>query len=278
MLRWPPIPTTHTSPSSRLIGPFPHIPIPQTLRLALGALSRLPRLSPVIRIGTGIMPPHAALCAIASYTVRDELPAAFAVMNAYAFDALVALVGCLVVGFLEVGTEFHERARREGKVAEARLVEESVVDERGEDGVGFGDGNAGVCCLRAVAVAGAGMRSVIAVVVVGHARAVELRGPGSPRGTRELRCFGVLERHDFARWRVVGFEHGVDQPAYVGNLTGRKLGRELGERVGGVVDEGVHRRLGALIARVSYFEIKRLDFRIDGLDCVGDLGLGYVPF
>lgn len=104
----------------------------------------------------------------------------------------------------------------------------------------------------------------------------DVRGPGAAGGARELRGVGVLKGHDFAGGSVVRVEHVVEQAADVCDFARGEFRSELGEGVGGVVYEGVDGVFGVLVAGGADFKLKGLEFGVDGLHGVGELGLCYV--
>lgn len=229
------------------IRPLPHINIPRAHRLAPGTLLPLAALPAINGIRTAIMPAHAALAVITPYPHRHNLPAALAVADP---DRGVLVVGrVVVVRLLEVRVQLHQRARRERVVVCARQVQEVVCDERVQDRVGFGNAEARVGRLRfRLCVGRAGL------ALAAPPRACELRG------------VHVLYGHGFACRRVVGVEHGVEEPPDVGDFAGGEARGELGEGVGGFIYEGVGGFFGGLVARVADFEAVGLESGVDGLD------------
>jgi hypothetical protein len=231
------------------------------LCLAFGALARISWRAAVVLIRTRIVPPHLALGVITSYPVCHKLSASLTIV--YSRNRwLVVIVGpLLVVHFFEIWPEFHQSARRQRIVSRARLFEKGLVHKGVEDGVGFLDGDALVCGLRV----GGGVIGV-----------VELALAVSARVAGELGCFVVLEGHYLARGCVVGLEHVVEQAADVGDFGGGEAGCELGEGVGGFVDEGIGKYFVVLVERGADLEVVGLDFGIDGLDGGCEEGLGDV--
>lgn len=86
----------------------------------------------------------------------------------------------------------------------------------------------------------------------------------------------MLDGHDFARVRVLCFEHVVEQAPYVCDFAGGESRCELCEGVGCFVDEGVDGEFGVLVFDRADFEVVVLDFGVYGLDRGGYVWLGYV--
>lgn len=83
------------------------------------------------------MPPHTTVPIIAAHAMCDDLLAPLAI--SYAYDRIVVLGRIFVVRFLQVRTEFHERARRKRVVIRTRLREERLVQQRSQYLVRFLD-------------------------------------------------------------------------------------------------------------------------------------------
>lgn len=62
------------------------------------------------------MPSYPTLPVIATDAMCDKLSAALTVPDPNRFESVFGLIGRLVVGFLEVGAKFHQRAGRKGVV------------------------------------------------------------------------------------------------------------------------------------------------------------------
>lgn len=69
---------------------------------------------------------------------------------------------------------------------------------------------------------------------------------------------------------IVCFEHAVEQAAYVCDLAGRELCRELCKGVGGFVYEGVVCDFRVLVFGRADLEVVVLDFGVHGLYCGGE--------
>ena len=158
------------------------------------------------------MPPHPAVFLITPHAIRDNLPTPLTVP--YTYDRIVSRLRRrgLIVRLLEIRAQLHQRARREGIIRRKRFLKEALVLQRDEDFVGFLDRYAGV------------LRLAFALFGIGLALA---RAPDA----RQLTRFRVPDGHDFARVRVVSFEHVVEQAADVGDFRGGESCGELGEGV-----------------------------------------------
>jgi hypothetical protein len=181
-----PYSTTRTTLWSNPICPLTHKQKSCTHRctprtLPINLISAL-----VIAIRTYIVPSDLTLFIITSDPMRNNLCAAFTVT----YPDIVFLV----VHFLEVGAEFHERARSERVVPCFAFLEESLIFEFREDVVGFLDGDSWVC--------GLGWFSFFVAVNIGLRLSAAF-------DSRLLGCVGVSYRHGFAHFRVVRLEHNV---------------------------------------------------------------------
>jgi hypothetical protein len=234
------LPLHRTPPRPHPIRPLPNKHISPQLLPTLGTSSPATLPASIIRIRTPIMPPDGTFAIIASHTMRHDFPAPLAIPNTHCVF--------VIIRFLEVGAEFHERTGRE-RIKLTRLLEKRRVHEGGEDCVCFLDRDARV-----------------RLTLYSLPFVVDLRLSMAPADARELRGFGVLDGHDFARGRVVGVEHVVEQAPDVCDFAGGKGCGELGERVGGFVDEGVDSEFGELVFDGADFKVVVFDFRIDGLE------------